>query len=120
MGSNYVIGQNPFQDYLFKSIEFGVNIADTKMKADIRTNFVYILEYVLDNPNDSVYLDFDIIEYNNHIKVLGKNAISSLWLSGIFPRDVDAVKKSNVFVIGNRKYHYNKKTKLLTYTIIND
>jgi hypothetical protein len=117
MGNEYVYGRNPFQDFLIKSLEFDMDISDKKSKGEINASFTYILQNVLDNANDALYLDFEIINIDNHFKVVGKNALSALWLSGILVDNAALVMKNNTFVIGNRKYHFNEKTNELTYTI---
>ena len=118
MGNLYKWNYNPFHDFLLKSIMFGANISDKQMQGDIYAAFVFILQNILDNPKDVVHLDFKIVGDGTHYKVVGKNAISAIWLSGVFPMNSDLMLKNNVFVIGNRKYSYNKKTCKLTYTII--
>jgi len=120
MGSGYKTGYNPFQDFLLQLILYGADISNKKMKRDIHSAFSLILQNVLNNPNDVVYLDFDIVSDKNHIKVVGKNAISAFWLSGLFPSNIDYILKNNNIKMGNRIYKYNKKTKLLTYTIVDE
>lgn len=120
MGNRYALGYNPFRDFLIQSILYGADLSNKEMKGDIHAAFSFILQNVLDNPNGIVYLDFDIVGDKNHIKIVGKNSISALWLSGIFPPNTDFILKNNNFKIGNRLYKYNKKTKALTYTIINE
>jgi hypothetical protein len=117
MGSEYVDGKNPFRDFLLKSLEFGLDISDKKLKNEISSSFTYILKNVLDNPEDTVYLDFEIINIDNYYKIIGKNALSALWLSGILVDNTAIIMRNNTFVIGNRKYHYDNKTNELTYTI---
>jgi hypothetical protein len=120
MGSKYVIGYNPFQDFLMQSIIYGADLSNKRIKTDIHAAFAFILQNVLDNQNDVVYLDFDIVGDKNNIKVVGKNAVSAVWLSGVFPDNIDLMLKKNVFRIGNRIYKYNKKTKELTYKVDED
>jgi len=117
MGSKYKEGKNPFRDFLLKSMEFGLDISDKKLKNEISASFTYILENVLDNPQDALHLDFEIINIDKHFKIIGKNALSALWLSGILVDNSDLIMKNNKFLIGNRMYHYNDKTNELTYTI---
>jgi hypothetical protein len=119
MGSKYEWNKNnPFHDFLFKAIMIGIDVADKKSRNDITAAFTYILKNYLENESDIVYLDFDIINNDGHIKIIGNNAISALWLSGIIPNDVSTALKNNTLIIGNREYKYNKKTKQLKYSII--
>lgn len=118
MGNRYVVGYNPFQDFLMHLMIYGVDLSNKKIKNDIHTAFSSILQNILDNPNDVVYLDFDIVGDENYIKIVGENSLSALWLSGIFPQNVDFILKNKSFKIGNRLYKYNKK--VLTYTIIDE
>jgi hypothetical protein len=117
MGIKYTWNKNnPFHDFLFKAIIIGVDVANKKSRGDIVAAFTYILKNYLENESDVVYLDFDIINDDGYVKVIGNNAISALWLSGIIPNDISSVLKSNTLIIGNREYKYNKKTKQLKYT----
>ena len=117
MASSYKLGNNLVQDFLMQSIIHGVDLLNKKNKADIYSTIVYILQYMLENPKELVYLDFDIVGNKENIKVVGNNSISAIWLSGIFPDDIDSIVGKNRFQIGNRLYRYNKKTKILTYTV---
>ena len=118
MGNEYRWGINPFQDFLLNSIMYDVDISNKLTKRDIDTAFKYILENILINTDEIIYLDFEIIRKENHFKVRGKNSISALWLSGFIPSDATLIIKNNAFIIGDKKYQYNKKTKELTYIII--
>ena len=118
MGQIYLWNKNPFRDFLLRSLIYGVDISDKNAKADINNTFNYILENVLKNEEDAVYLDFSITNKNNHFKLTGKNAISALWFSGILPEDTSEIFKQNIFIFGDRKYTYNKKTKELKYIVI--
>jgi hypothetical protein len=118
MANLYSWGSNPFRDYLLNSLLVDIDISNKQTKRDINSAFKYILQNVLINPNDAVYLDFNITKKDDYFKLMGKNAVSALWFSGIFPSDATPIMKSNVFIIGNRKYEYNKKTKELTFKII--
>lgn len=119
MATIYRYNLNPFTDLLLKAMIYGVDISNKKTKQELNNSFTYILKNVLENEEDIVYLDFEISNNNNYFKVTGKNAISSLWLSGILPPNIQNTF-NNSFIIGNRKYRFNKKTKILTYSIIND
>ncbi len=115
MGSRYEWFVNPFQDFLFHAIIIGVNVSNMKVKEDINSAFVFILEKHLINKNDVIYLDFDVINKDGYFKLIGMNSISALWLSGIIPNDTSLVLANNTFVLGDREYHYNGKTYKLTY-----
>ena len=118
MGSEYIWGRNPFQDFLINSLYLNIDISNKIVKRDIDTAFKYILENLLRNEKEAVYLDFEIINNENYFRVRGKNSISALWLSGFIPNDATLIMKNNTFIIGDKKYQYNKKTKELTCTII--
>jgi len=118
MGSLYKWNCNPLQDFLLKSIIYNRNISAAELQSEAYAAFTYFLQNVLENQNDAVYLDFKIIDKNNYFKVVGENAISAIWLSGIFPQNSESILKNNMFIIGSRKYTYNKKKKILTYTEI--
>jgi len=118
MGSKYVYGMNPFKDYLLEAIKYDFDISDSKMKLEIDSSFKFILKNVLNNGKEAVHLDFEITKDNNYYKVIAKNAPSALWLSGVLVENVDDMLDSNVFIIGDRKYKYNKKRGSLTFTII--
>ena len=59
-----------------------------------------------------------IDKLSSFFNIIGKNAISSIWLSGILPRDVDTVMEDNKFIIGDKEYSYNKKTNELKYKLV--
>ncbi len=117
MASRYKLGRNPIQDFLMQSIIHGVDLLSKKNKADIYSTIIYILQYMVENPNELIYLDFDIVGDKDNIKLVGNNAISAIWLSGIYPDDIEMILNKSRFKIGDRLYRYNKKTKTLTYTI---
>jgi len=119
MGKRYNWDINPFQDFMVRSIMYNVDVADENYEADIYSSFAMILEEIVDD-NDIKHLDFEIKMKDNSFKLIGKNAVTALWLTGIFPRDLNFVLKNKVFLIGDRKYKYNKKTYKLTYTIVNE
>ena len=114
MASLYNWGMNPFQDYLFGLILSDINISDKKNKNDINSTFHYILEGVLENDDEVVFLDYEISKKDNYFKVTGKNIVSALWLSGVFPYDTETILDKNVFVADNVKYQFNRKTKELS------
>lgn len=118
MARTYQININPFQDFLFMSMIHGVDLADKEYEADIYVGFITILEYIVPDKNDTQYLDFEINGKDGYYKVVAKNAISALWLSGIFPRNPRTVMNDNEYVIDDIKYKFNPKTKKLTYQSI--
>lgn len=117
MGSEYVYGINPFRDFLVKVIEYGADISKSRNKKEIDISFRYILENVLKDEKDAVHLDFEITNNEGYYTVKGKNPPSAFWLSGILVEDVDIMMDNNTFIIGNRKYKYDKKRGSLTFTI---
>jgi hypothetical protein len=119
MASKYVTGYNPIQDFLFQSMLYGLDLSDKKHFVDIQSAIVYILQNVLKNENDVIHLDFEIKGNKNYIKLVGKNIISALWLSGVFPQNVDKVLNDNKYIVDDISFNYNKKTRKLTYTINN-
>ena len=118
MARTYNWNNNPFQDYLFAQLLFDNDINGNDVEADIYIGINSILKYFLYNTNDLMYLDFDIKKKNNYFRVVCKNIVTALWLSGIFPDDGNVVINTNEFVVDNKKYKFNKKTKKLTYRII--
>ena len=88
MGRTYQWRVNPFQDYLFTSIYQGVDISDKEYEVDVYVAVATILEYLTKDKNDSQLLDFEIKKKNEYFRVVAKNAVSALWLSGIFPKDL--------------------------------
>jgi hypothetical protein len=115
MGSKYEWFVNPFQDFLFQAIILGADVSDEKLKENINSAFVFILEKHLINKNDVIYLDFDVINNNDHFKLVGMNSISALWLSGIIPDDTALVLENNMFELDDYEYRYNNRTNKLTY-----
>ena len=118
MARTYQWRINPFQDYLFTTILRGVDIADKEYEADIYVAIATILEYITKDKNDVELLDFEIKKKNDYFRVVAKNSVTALWLSGIFPKDPKKVMKTNEFVIDDIKYKYSLKTKKLTYRLI--
>ena len=118
MGRTYKWKINPFQDYLFYSLLHGGDISDKKYEADIYVAFVTMLDYMVQNKIDSEHLDFEIKKKDSYFKVVAKNSLSALWLSGIFPHNHKKVLETNELVLEDIKYKYNPKTKKLTYRLI--
>ena len=118
MASEYIYNRNPFRDFLLDSIITDIDISTKAAKRDIDGAFKYILGNILINRDEIVYLDFEIKKNEEYYKLHGKNSISALWLSGFFPTDGSKIIKSTTFIIGNRKYVFNKETNELTYTTV--
>lgn len=118
MGSKYEWGINPFQDFLFDSVENGVDISDVNMEVDLYVGFSTILKYYKNNETYEKFLDYEIKKDDICFKVVAKNVLTALWLSGILPQNPEDVINNNKFVIGDREYKFNKKTKRLTYKLI--
>jgi len=113
MGSKYIARINPFSDFMLESIVSGVDISKKKHFVDVYNACVLILETILTNPNDIKYLDFEIKGNNGYIRLVANNLITALWLSGVFPNDVDLLVNRNVFKTEEYVYRYDKKTKKL-------
>ena len=120
MGSKYIWNINPVYDYLLGSIMYGSDIGNKQFEADIYSDIGFIIGEIIDNDDDLAYLDFEIKGDGNNFTVIGRNVVTALWFSGIFVEDLEFVSKKNVFLIGNRKYRYNKKNNKLTYNIIDE
>lgn len=118
MGRTYQWRINPFRDFLFASILGGDDIADKEIEADIYVGIATILEFITKDKNDIELLDFEIKKKDAYFKVVAKNSVTALWLSGIFPKYPKKVMETNEFVIENVKYRYSLKTKKLTYRLI--
>jgi hypothetical protein len=119
MASEYKWGYyNPFQDFLLKAMLLGADIGDEKSRKGITDGFTYILRSFLENEGDVAYLDFDVINEDGYVKIIGNNSVTALWLSGIIPEDTIEVLRHNVMIVDDRRYAYNKKTKKLTYSVI--
>jgi hypothetical protein len=100
--------------------QYGIDVSDKKNISNVEASFRYILENSLNDKNDVLYLDFEITCVDNYIKVIGKNAPSALWLSGILINNASELIKNDTFVISDRKYHFNSKTNKLTYSILHE
>lgn len=114
MGKTYKWKINPFQDYLFASLLFGIDISNKKTNDEIYANMATILGQILLDNDDLVYLDFDVKKKNGYFRVICNNIVTALWLSGIFPKDSKYVMECNEFIVNNVKYKFNKKTKKLS------
>lgn len=121
MAFNYEYGENPFNDILTNALIVGMDISTKKSKKNMHAIFEHILENVLVNPKNIIYLDFDILKTKNGFKVVGKNILCAFWLSGLLIEDINMMREDNgVFIIGDRKYKYNKENYKLTYKKINE
>jgi len=118
MGSKYVFGYNPLKDYLLQLIITDSDVTNKRMRGDIYAAFIFILQNVLNNENDVIHLDFDINGDKDHVKLVGNNAITALWLSGIFPINIEDALTKDSFLIGDIQYTYNKKSKRLTHKFV--
>jgi hypothetical protein len=121
MANRYIMGYNPIQDFLFQSMMYDVNLSNKRKFVDIQSAIVIILQNILDNECDIIHLDLEIRGNKNNVKVIGKNIISALWLSGIFPKNVNDTLKRNEYKIDNIIFKYDSNNHKLTYiTIINE
>jgi hypothetical protein len=117
MASEYEFGINPFQDFLMESLMYEVDISNSEFVNEIKPSFRIILEDMLENPNEVLYLDFKILNEDGHYKVIGMNSVSALWLSGIIVDNAELIIKNSNFKLDNRKYKYDVNTNKLTYKI---
>lgn len=117
MASEYEFGVNPFQDFLMESLMYEVEISDKEFVKEISSSFKLILENMLDNPKEALYLEFEIKNNDGHYKIKGKNSASALWLSGIIVDDAEFINKNTNFKLGDRLYKYNTETNELTYKL---
>jgi hypothetical protein len=49
--------------------------------------------------------------------IIGYNIISALWMSGIYPKNIDEIAHNNVYETKDKIYRYNDKTNKLKVTI---
>ena len=118
MGSDYVWGQNPIQDTLLQMIMIGVDISDEQFKNELNTIFSLIIEIHLKNREDLVYLDFKVKKLGvGGFKLIGNNIVSAMWLSGMMPRNPQAVMDANECHIGGKTYTFDKRKKVLISAI---
>lgn len=118
MGKSYSWDVNPFQDFLFGSIMNGVDVADTEIETEIYVAFYTILEYYVPERAENQHLNFEIKNKKGDFKVVAKNILTALWMSGIFPDFPKKVLDNNEYINENMKYKFNKKTKKLTHQSI--
>ena len=122
MGKEYEWDINPFQDFLFGSIMNGINITDKKFETEVYMSLFAILEYYVPYETENKHLDFEIKNKKGSFKIIGKNIITALWISGIFPNNIQQVLNENEYIDRyngvNIKYRFNVKTKKLTYKSI--
>lgn len=118
MGSLYEFNINPFQDFLFMTLMYGGEIADKSVEEDIYVGFTTILSHILNDENDARFLSYEIRKTKGHYKIIADNMVSALWLSGIFPKNLNFVNEKNRFVLDNIEYKFNPKTKKLTFQSI--
>lgn len=116
MVDEYVWGINPFQDFLFNMLLGDVDIVEEEV--DVFIGFTTILEYFKLDKKYERYLDYEIKKHDICFKVIGKNALTALWLSGIYPENPEDIIDNNEFQVGDRVYKFNDKTKRLTYKIV--
>lgn len=120
MGELYEWGENLFQDIIMTSLLSDVDILDVKFKESCLNAFRYFLENYLNNPKDVIYLDFDIINDGVMYKLVGRNMLSALWLSGIHPDNTHTLINEDKCIVDDIEYSYDKKKHELTYKIINE
>lgn len=117
MASEYEWGKNIIRDTLVKMMYDGIDVSNIKFRQDLYFIFGSIIEDKLKNHEDLIYMDFDIKQSGVLTKVIGNNIVSALWLSGIMPNNPTIIEKENKCYIGDRKYTFNKKNKILRHTL---
>lgn len=118
MGSDYVWGENAIQDTLLQMIMIGVDISDVQFKNELNTIFSLIIEIHLKNREDLVYLDFKVKKLGvDGFKLIGNNILSAMWLSGIMPKNPQAVMDANEYRMDGKTYTFDKKKKVLISAI---
>lgn len=116
MASNYEWGRNPVRDMLLQMMAIGVDISDRHFQNELNRIIYHIINNLLRNGEDLIYLDFKIKKTDMHYKVTGNNIVSALWLSGMFPKNPQAVMDANECHIGNIVYTFDKRKKILIGT----
>lgn len=114
MGRTYQTNINPFQDFLLVCMLQDIDLVDDEHKTEIYVSLIKILELFVPNDDYMQYFDLEIRGNDGYYKVVAKNAISALWLSGIFPMSPKNVMDTNEYVFKNTKYKFNPKTNKLT------
>jgi len=115
MAKMYEWDNNPFQDFLLRSILYGIDISDKEYEVNIYVGMTTFLEYFIDNEKELSYLDFKIVNKDNYFKVIPNNSISAFWLSGVFPKDIKKVLDTNELVFDEHKFKYDARRKKLKY-----
>lgn len=119
MGNKYEWNINPFQDFLLASLLYNTDITDKELEIEIYVAFSSLLNYIASySEKELELLDFDIKKRKNKFMIIGNNFISALWLSGIFPENPKQIINKNEYLVDNKNYKFNTKTKKLTYKII--
>ena len=115
MANKYEWDKNPISDFFLQNLINDIDISKKKNFDDIRENLSSFIEYFLEEENDIVYLDFSIKKDKfGGFNIVANNIVTALWFSGIIPRDTNDVLNKNKFEFDNKKYTFNKKTKVLT------
>ncbi|HPC09451.1 MAG TPA: hypothetical protein PLN85_00055 [archaeon] len=115
MGSKFQVSNNFIENYLLYLIFNNIDLSNKDVLTKTHATFVQILQKNKGVGENIVFLDFDIKGDNVYIKVIPKNFISALWLSGIFPENVYDLIDKNQCLVDNVVIKFNKKTKRLTY-----
>lgn len=118
MENKYEWNENLFRDLLFMGINKDLDIASEEYKQDVHDGFVELLNLYGYEEADMAYLDYKIINNNEHYKVQTNNFITALWFSGVFPEDVELILKATELIIGDKKYKFNKKTKKISVHLL--
>jgi hypothetical protein len=98
-----------YYDYLDPSI-----LAD--MRNDI-CEFILSKNYSLDQVKRYLMVNITSNKEKDKYVIIGYNIICALWMSGIYPKNVDEIAHNNFYETNDKIYRYNNKTNKLKVTI---
>lgn len=107
MASEYIRGVNPFEEYLIHTLLEGIDLTVEEDVDEVFSSMVYLLELILGTDEHNHLFSFDIINDDEKYLVFGNNLITSLWLIGIFPDNVEKVILDNSFTYDGMIYSYD-------------
>lgn len=115
MAHEYVKGYNLVEDFFVYSLMNSIDLTDKNLKIDIYNSLVSVLEVMLleDEMNYISSFEFKIERDGDKYKVIGGNFLSALWLSGIFPDDIEETVLKNTLILEDKIYTFDEKTERL-------